>query len=125
MNVELLEKVKQHIINEPQSFEMGNWCGSACCIAGWTCVLAGATPHYRYPGDEESGDTGFVKYNGDVILADQLATILLDISRKQSAELFLAQLHEEDHKLIWSDNRQESVEAAVSLIDDFIKTYSV
>jgi hypothetical protein len=61
MNVELLEKVKQHILEEPRRYNQQHWigvgeteirkrfgkvgdlppCGTMACIAGWTCILAG------------------------------------------------------------------------------------
>lgn len=62
MNVKLLRKVKNHILEEPRRFIMWTWritkgsgtkyladnntyssfakCGTAACIAGWTCELA-------------------------------------------------------------------------------------
>lgn len=67
MNVELLEKVKQHILEEPKRFFMEDFileapagsavklddvtrtmpsCGTAACIAGWAVILShgGALP---------------------------------------------------------------------------------
>jgi len=64
MNVELLRKVKRHILDEPRRLVMGSWvlnrasgktyyehghlvqfpkCGTVACIAGWTSILGGAT----------------------------------------------------------------------------------
>ena len=53
LNVELLQRVKAHILEEPRRLEMYTWidaapehpdappCGAVACIAGWTCILAG------------------------------------------------------------------------------------
>lgn len=35
MNIELLEKVKQQILEHPETFDMSTFCGTACCIGGW------------------------------------------------------------------------------------------
>ena len=56
MNIELLNKVKAHILEEPRRLEMVDWivdaeeipvednrppCGTAGCIAGWAAMLDG------------------------------------------------------------------------------------
>ena len=49
INTELLEKVKQHILEEPRRYDQGTWggvsdeapCGTRACIAGWTIHLGG------------------------------------------------------------------------------------
>ena len=55
MNIELLNKVKAHILEEPRRLEMVDWimegdeipspekppCGTAACIAGWAAMLDG------------------------------------------------------------------------------------
>jgi hypothetical protein len=42
MNTELLQRIKASILAEPDTFRMDTWsCGTAHCIAGWACVLAG------------------------------------------------------------------------------------
>lgn len=58
MNIKLLQKIKKHILEEPNRLYMPGWfirgmpgerieqdqvfpaCGTACCIAGWACVLS-------------------------------------------------------------------------------------
>lgn len=66
LNVKLLRKIKKHILEKPRRFLMRTWlvqrsgfrptfyaddlyqeqkfekCGTAACIAGWTCLLAKA-----------------------------------------------------------------------------------
>ena len=67
LNVRLLRRVKKHILEEPRRFVMWSWmltksrfgstypadgyghvhqvkfasCGTAACVAGWTCLLGG------------------------------------------------------------------------------------
>lgn len=72
MNVKLLQKVKAHILADPQRLVMGAYafhqselgetfegddgrkvrfakCGTAACIAGWACILDKDGPcHYTY-----------------------------------------------------------------------------
>ena len=41
MNVELLEKVKQHILENPESLDMHRWsCETTACISGWAVRLS-------------------------------------------------------------------------------------
>lgn len=50
MNVELLQKVKEKVLAEPEALDMGTWldrypeCGTVGCIAGWACALSGHVP---------------------------------------------------------------------------------
>lgn len=56
MNVELLEKVKQHILEEPRRLNMQYVliasstapCGTVGCVAGWAMFLTGAMDKYGY-----------------------------------------------------------------------------
>jgi len=42
MNVELLRKIKDKILEQPEGFQMEGWhCGTAHCIAGWAQILSG------------------------------------------------------------------------------------
>jgi hypothetical protein len=42
VNIELLKKIKAHVLASPKSFRMDHWnCGTAMCIAGWACALTG------------------------------------------------------------------------------------
>lgn len=50
MNVELLERVADHIVKHPQQFDMLAFnyvgsCGTTHCIGGWICALAGSKPY--------------------------------------------------------------------------------
>ena len=46
MNIDLLLKVKEQILKQPELFDMSRWflpteCGTAACIAGWAWLLSG------------------------------------------------------------------------------------
>jgi len=44
MNVALLKKIRARILRHPSKFRMDVYtCGTAHCIGGWACVLAGKT----------------------------------------------------------------------------------
>lgn len=45
LNVELLTKVKEHILAHPEELDMRNFiCGTTACIAGHACLLSGDKP---------------------------------------------------------------------------------
>lgn len=50
MNVELLEKIAEVIVEKCGQFDMDTWhgegCGTAHCIGGWAEVLTGSEPGY-------------------------------------------------------------------------------
>ncbi len=65
MNIDLLQRVREQIAAEPKAFDMAYYgnateCGTTLCIAGWACVLTGAT----FDGDRFRRD-------GQVINADR------------------------------------------------------
>ena len=48
MNRENLDKLINHMAQlEPEQFEMSEWCGTACCIAGHTAILLGIDPIFE------------------------------------------------------------------------------
>jgi hypothetical protein len=124
MNVKLLMKVKQHILEEPNRLLMsdvyiqgipgndffsdhGNQqkfakCGTAACIAGWTCLLADP--------------------NGEVSMPN--AETLLGISERQATRLFLTCEWPERFRLPYSMAKsvKKRAELAGARIDHFAKT---
>lgn len=93
LNIELLQKVKKHILEEPKRLAMIHWtlrglpgqfltsegwgeigervfppCGTVGCIAGWTCMLSGMASGTRSSAEE-----------------------LLEISRFESDSLFMVE----------------------------------
>ena len=126
MNVKLLRKVAKHILAEPTRLVMGNWllkkgyedieaieygefgsrpfpkCGTAGCIAGWTCELSGK---------------GKVKHH------DLVAKRLLGLNKRESERLFLPdQWPAEFERGYNDDGRKKTAEVAVARIEHFIKT---
>lgn len=72
MNVDLLEKVKAHILEEPKRFDMALFistpddklfaypkCGTVACIAGWACTLSGI----KEPANWESAGRHVLELN--------------------------------------------------------------
>jgi hypothetical protein len=48
VNTERLRELAEHLRSvSPEKFDMGRWCGTACCIAGHTIRLAGERPNER------------------------------------------------------------------------------
>jgi uncharacterized protein YjbI with pentapeptide repeats len=41
VNIELLDRALAHIDAHPEQWDQTAWCGTAQCIAGWVCTLAG------------------------------------------------------------------------------------
>jgi len=122
MNVELLQKVKEHVLEEPSRFQMGDVihranpgesycdlgieitvpkCGTVACIAGWSLVLSG----------ERSTDMG-------------KAEELLGISDVEGDRLFLMGRwpNEFESRFSSADNPQERANIAAERIDHFIAT---
>lgn len=126
MNVELLQKVKAHILEEPNRFVMGEWiskrhpgavirdesadnahivtpsCGTIGCIAGWTVLLA--------EGAECRTD--------DVC---RRAAALLGISGTEQHLFYVDEWNLEDQER-WEEAEapEERVHIAADVIDDFI-----
>lgn len=82
MNTELLLKVKEQILQEPERFDMRNWvwgdgCNTTGCIAGWAVAIGEDRPL--------SMDLQFVKGLGCVV---DRAQRLLDLSDPAKMRLF-------------------------------------
>lgn len=44
MNYKLMEEVAEYIEEHPERYNQGEWCGTACCVAGTTiCLQKGIT----------------------------------------------------------------------------------
>lgn len=45
LNIDLLDKTMNYIIEHPEEHDQGMWrCGTSRCFAGWACTLDGAVP---------------------------------------------------------------------------------
>lgn len=128
MNVRLLRKIKKHILAEPRRFVMWAWlreketsgdtftsdandnrqvkfakCGTAACIAGWTCILAGD----KHPYDHEES-----------------ARELLEVDEQQSKSLFILDRWPEEFRYPYQKavGQRTMVKIAANRIEHFIKT---
>lgn len=128
MNVQLLERVRDHILAKPRRLAMGRWvqqrsitgptyisdngrpakyaeCGTAACIAGWTCVLT---------------ENGLNSYN-DI---GSRATDLLGLTDLQNYRLFYTGSWPERYRKAYykATNMTERAKVAARRINAFIKT---
>lgn len=123
MNVELLRKVKKHILEEPKRLYMTSYmnfrkkdkigrpfpkCGTTACIAGWACILTiDMEPALLYA----STSIGFE------------AQRLLDLSSDEKYRLFEPLGWPEQFKQGASgDGKKKTAEIAAARIEHFIRT---
>jgi hypothetical protein len=116
VNKPLLNKIATFIETHPRQYNQGNWCGTACCIAGHALVLGGmvsrkdivdAGPDSYYVGDLEVQDT---------------AAELLGLASNQTYELFAGNWMGQLFEL---PTREARAAAAAKLIRQFIRTGKV
>ena len=83
----ILDQAMTHIINSPDQWEQGQWfCGTAACLAGRICLLAGAQP--IDPDRTDQYDSGMVVYGGEEVHASQLAQHLAGLTGWEAARLW-------------------------------------
>jgi hypothetical protein len=121
MNVELLLKVKQHILEEPRRLDMLHGlfvnpespCGIVGCIAGWTAMISGELKH-------EIVQKGGLSWG----IVCKLAWQQLDINEDQCNSLFYVQYWPEPFRSRWYEHRtnREEAKLVVERIDHFIAT---
>ena len=85
-NVELLERVMQHIDDHPEQHEQAVWvrheCGTAACFAGWAALLSDEMT-------EVEDRTGlFRDAGGELFTAREAAGQVLGVDGFESGELF-------------------------------------
>ena len=122
MNIELLNKVKAAILEHPDKFHMGSWCGTACCIAGHVVQIA----------DPECMRIVMERRLPGYWISDRAAE-LLELSNDEASRLFfVATWPEEDQEAADDADDLNNVLAfqlamamskvAAARIDRFIKT---
>jgi hypothetical protein len=135
MNVELLQRVKQHILEEPRRLDMDDWahtsneapCGTQACIAGWACVLTGkATLNPR--GYYTFGDPLSDSY----VSPSRVGGQALGLTPDEADRLFYAYGAEEEEDYGWPNeyrlryeratDAKEKAIATADRIDRFIAT---
>jgi hypothetical protein len=124
MNVKLLRKVKKHILEEPKRLYMSDYiklegesfigreyakCGTAACIAGWTCILS-----------LKELEPKKIKHS---INENEKAAELLGISGSTAHRLFIPTNWPERFQGGCSDDGTEgTAKLAAARIEHFIKT---
>jgi len=124
MNVKLLRKVKKHILEEPKRLYMSDYikvesehhlygrgyakCGTAACIAGWTCILS----------LKETPDA--IRRTNDV---HATGGELLGLTPGQAYRLFVPSVWPQKFTRGTSDDGSEATaKVAAARIEHFIKT---
>lgn len=126
MNIPLLLKVKQAILEHPNRFDMNwfigpnmNWfigpthCETTACIGGWSVAIA------KYEADLELANIKI--YSGDLSCREQ-AQIELGLTHDQAEKLFhVENWPEEFQELYYNTEGEKGVaQLAVDYIDYFI-----
>jgi hypothetical protein len=132
MNIELLLKVKAHILEEPNRLNMRSWllrvggvyanwvfdkeirhfgnCGTTACIAGWAAIL------------------GEPKKRVTIMDAEDCAIELLDIRDDDAEKLFFVDDWPRDLRVAWQNTKPNAFAArariAAKRIDRFIAEHS-
>ncbi len=110
LNIDLLEKVKQKIAENPYNFAMQDFkCGTTCCIGGWAVVLSN-----RYNGVTDDEDLYFHWAHE--------ARKVLNINRSQSDQLFHLQYWPDKFRVEYNEgSRTQKAQTTCDRIDFFIK----
>ena len=127
MNIELLQRVRDHILEDPRRLNMHEWiinvskkhantwnhryppCGTIACIAGWTILLAYPEKKQEYISNPE-----------------QVAANILQIDDRQARELFYIGQWPVDYqkRYLGECTLKEMAQAAAGRIDLFIDKYT-
>lgn len=134
MNIELMTKVRDHVVAHPEQHDQGTWarkteCGTTACAAGWTLLLGNPEVAREYADEEVFTFTGVVRrVFGSPSVADAAAN-LLDIDAYQADMLFIQakthegavavmnELIETDGEIDWRD--LETIVDEIELEEDF------
>ncbi len=140
MNIDLLLKVRAAILAEPAQFIMASWfakgsvyhhdedpessydrttdiprgtipnCGTAACIAGWTCAIANG----RLPAEQRLFSSG----------VDFVAEAALGIDQERGALLFYVREWPYDMQQAWlaATTLEARAQVAAARIDKFVET---
>lgn len=131
MNIDLLTRVRDHILERPRRFTMGHWiqrktehtrryvgddgrlerfapCGTAACIAGWACVL------------ENDADTRFHNLS-----SSKRGRELLGLNAGQATELFFVSDWPRHYRQAFLKSRGMAERALIASrrINAFIREY--
>jgi aspartyl/asparaginyl-tRNA synthetase len=120
MNTELLQKIKQKIIENPSHLDMNTWsCGTTACIAGW----AGKLSNIKFPDVLEplSSSKFIAQYSCEPM---EMGIRLLDLTYAQAYRLFFVNNWPIELREAY-DNAKSSnckIKATCKRIDKFIES---
>lgn len=92
-NIELFMAVRDKIAATPEAYDQAIWgrheddapCGTACCIAGWACVLGGVVSPEEI---RDTGASGVIGQIGEGRNVGDLAEVALGLSEQEGNVLF-------------------------------------
>lgn len=131
MNIPLLRRVQQQILDEPASFQMEHWfrrqdCGTACCIAGTGIAMVEGTREFkrlvasvRFPATGE-----FLGGFANSVICDRGARVF-EISHDAADRLFYSSHWPQPFMDDWNKHYADAkvgAEVASARIDFFIAT---
>lgn len=125
MNIELLRRIKQQILQNPELYDQDSWvnvhrkteCGTACCIAGWACQLDDIRKFKSLINEIESYKTPGFSIRGT-------ARNLLDLTQNQDTELFIYWPASYKKRYIYANNARERAAIGAEYIDYFVKKHT-
>lgn len=96
LNIELFKAIREKIASTPEAYDQAIWgrhedeapCGTACCIAGWACVLSGVVSPEEI---RDTGASGVIGQIGEGRNVGDLAEKALGLSKRQGDVLFMGQ----------------------------------
>lgn len=98
VNVDLLRKVKQQIVDHPESHDQAVWaekrsCGTVCCVAGWAAHLSGGRLDWQVYGGATVEDVEAEAYevevgDGQVLTVREAAQLQLGLDDRDADYLF-------------------------------------
>ena len=114
VNVDLLQQVKQHILDHPEQFSMCGWiykgseCGTIACVAGWAYIL-----HQR-----NTNQTPTLPEEWEESAINEVAALLGLATKNRFKRLFYTNYwHEDWRRRWWLSNTREEVQIAAEYID--------
>jgi hypothetical protein len=106
--IDLLRQVQAKIKAEPENFDMTDWhCGTAHCIGGWFCALAGS-------------EHSLWELNNHFTTAEENRLCYVNYWPEQFSTAYLALCSDAWHPK--PDKRKEAAEIAAQRIEHFILT---
>lgn len=131
MNIELMTKVRDHVVAHPEQHNQGMWaekteCGTTACAAGWTLLLGNPEVAREYAAEEVFTFAGVVRRFLGFASVVSAAGSLLGIDRNQAHKLFYAATHEGAiavmNKLIETDGQADRRELE-AILDEIENDY--